>query len=254
MLFVTGDIHARPFPRLDVASFYEQKETKQDTDFVIICGDFGLVWDETESDREMKLLDKLEKKPFTTLFCDGNHENFDRLEKYPVEMWHGGKVHKIREHVIHLMRGQLYDLCGKKVFVFGGAPSHDIQDGVLEADDPRLDEWMRSYDKMFRVNHVTWWSQEIPSKKECTEGLATLDACDWKVDYVITHELPTESMRLLCARYKYGGVFPPNEVGEYLESIRQKLNYKCWFSGHHHEDAKLTSRDVVLYEQIVRIV
>ena len=40
------------------------------------------------------LMDWLDCKFFTTLFVDGNHENFDRLYEYPVEEWHGGKVHK----------------------------------------------------------------------------------------------------------------------------------------------------------------
>lgn len=33
----------------------------------------------------------LNDRPFTTLFVDGNHENFDLLNAYPVENWHGGK-------------------------------------------------------------------------------------------------------------------------------------------------------------------
>ena len=31
------------------------------------------------------VLDWLDGKAFTTLFVDGNHENFDRLYAYPVE-------------------------------------------------------------------------------------------------------------------------------------------------------------------------
>lgn len=46
-------------------------------DYVIICGDFGGVWDEGKM--ETVLLDWLDSKSFTTLFVDGNHENFDRL-------------------------------------------------------------------------------------------------------------------------------------------------------------------------------
>ena len=54
-------------------------------------------------------MDWLEDRPFTTLFCEGNHENFDRLYSYPVEKWNGGNVHKIRPSVIHLMRGQVFN-------------------------------------------------------------------------------------------------------------------------------------------------
>ena len=91
-------------------------------DYVIICGDFGGVWNRFEENKyEKHWMDWLEKHPFTTLFCEGNHENFDRLYNYPVEKWNGGNVHKIRPSVIHLMRGQVFQLCGKKFFVFGGA-------------------------------------------------------------------------------------------------------------------------------------
>ena len=102
-------------------------------DYVIVCGDFGGVWNQVGENKEEKhLMDWLEGKPFTTLFVDGNHENFDRLYACPVEEWHGGKVHKIRPTVIHMMRGQVFAIDGKSVFTFGGASSHDIDGGILE--------------------------------------------------------------------------------------------------------------------------
>ena len=109
MIYITGDCH-QDFERFNIDVFPEQKEMTKD-DCVIICGDFGGVWNRNEeSSREAKLMDWLENRPFTTLFVDGNHENFDRLYAYPVEKWHGGKVHKIRPSVIHLMRGQIFEL------------------------------------------------------------------------------------------------------------------------------------------------
>lgn len=83
-------------------------------DFVIICGDFGGVCDYKEESREEKyLLGWLEEKPFTTLFVSGNHENFDRLNAYPEEIWHGGKINAIRPFVLHLRRGEIFNLEGK---------------------------------------------------------------------------------------------------------------------------------------------
>lgn len=72
MIFITGDCH-RDFRRFNTTNFPEQKEmTKEDC--VIICGDFGSVWNkEKESKEEKHLLDWLESKSFTTLFIDGNH-------------------------------------------------------------------------------------------------------------------------------------------------------------------------------------
>jgi len=116
MIYITGDCHGN-FERFNNSIFPEQEEMTKD-DFVIICGDFGGVWHkDVESEQETMILDWLECKPFTTLFVCGNHENFDRLYGYPVEEWNGGNVHRIRPSVIHLMRGQVFTLEGKRIFV-----------------------------------------------------------------------------------------------------------------------------------------
>ena len=41
-IYVTGDIHSEP-DRFNMENFPEQKELTRD-DYMIICGDFGLVW------------------------------------------------------------------------------------------------------------------------------------------------------------------------------------------------------------------
>ena len=91
--------------------------------YMIIAGDFGAIWNGEPDDAEQ--LDWLEALPFTTLWVDGNHENFDELYSYPVEEWHGGKIHHIRPHVLHLMRGQIFETEGYTFFTMGGARSVD---------------------------------------------------------------------------------------------------------------------------------
>ena len=122
-LFATGDTHG-DFGRFDANIFPEQADMTRD-DYVLICGDFGGVW--SDSPKEHEKLDWLEDRPFTTLFVDGNHENYDLLEAMPVEEWHGGKVHRVRPHILHLMRGQVFEIGGSKFFTMGGASSHGIQ-------------------------------------------------------------------------------------------------------------------------------
>ena len=130
MIYIAGDTHS-DFSRFTEENFPIQTEMTKN-DYVIICGDFGGVWTfEKESSREKDALDWLDSKSFTTLFVDGNHENYTRLYNYPIEEWKGGKVHKIRDSVLHLMRGEIFDIDNKKIFAFGGAKSHDIQDGIL---------------------------------------------------------------------------------------------------------------------------
>ncbi len=74
MIYVTGDCHG-DWRRFQKKSFPEQKDMTHD-DYIIICGDFG-IW--TDDKEERWCLDELSNRSFTTLFIDGNHENFDRL-------------------------------------------------------------------------------------------------------------------------------------------------------------------------------
>ena len=111
-VYATGDTHGN-FLRFEEQYFPERKGMTR-SDYVIICGDFGGIWNGEPQDAET--LDHLETLPFTTLWVDGNHENFDEIYNYPVEMWHGGSIHRIRPHVIHLMRGQVFELEGYTFF------------------------------------------------------------------------------------------------------------------------------------------
>ena len=249
MIYITGDCH-QDFERFNLDVFPEQKEMTKD-DCVIICGDFGGVWNRNEeSSREAKLMDWLENRPFTTLFVDGNHENFDRLYAYPVEKWHGGKVHKIRPSVIHLMRGQVFEIDGKSIFAFGGASSHDIAGGILESDDldfkkkKELDRGWYPY----RINHVSWWKQELPSEEEMQEGIENLAAHDNKVDFIVTHCCASSTQNLLG-----GGLYKTDILTEYHEKIRQNTSFKKWFFGHYHDNRNVNIEEILIYEQMIRI-
>lgn len=251
MIFVTGDTHGE-FNKFNTKNFPEQKEMTKE-DYVIICGDFGGVFDyQKESRKETWNMNWLEEKPFTTLFVDGNHENFDRLYQYPVEEWMGGKVHKIRPSVIHLMRGQVFTLEGKKFFTFGGASSHDISDGILEMDDPNFlqkRKWMEKTNQRYRINHFSWWAQEQPGQEEKEEGLKNLLEHNNEVDYIITHCCATSTQTLLK-----GGDYEADPLTDYLEKIRYTARFKKWFFGHYHDDKYLNVEEILLYDKIMRLI
>jgi calcineurin-like phosphoesterase family protein len=97
MLYVTGDTHIPiDIQKLNSKLFPQQKDMTA-KDYLIICGDFGGIW--RESNEEKYWLEWLNKKNFTTLFVDGNHENFHMLSKYAVTNFNGGKTHQIREKI-----------------------------------------------------------------------------------------------------------------------------------------------------------
>ena len=210
MIYVTGDTHGYiDIHKLNSKNFPEGRTLTKD-DYVIICGDFGFVWDGGKEDQWW--LNWLDNKPWTTLFVDGNHENHDMLEQMEVTEWHGGKVHMINESVIHLMRGQVYEINGKKWFTFGGA---------------------KSQDQMIRVEGKDWWAGEMASEQEYEEAVRNLAANGWKVDYVVTHCAPT------CTTSDMGfWWYQPDRMTNFLDySILERLQFRCWFFGHYHRDA-----------------
>lgn len=251
MIYVTGDIHGNP-SRLSANIFPEQKEMTKE-DFLIILGDFGLVWDyRGENKNEKYWLDWLETKSFTTLFIDGNHDNFLRLNSYETSEFYGGKCNFIRPSVIHLKRGQVFDLQGKKFFTFGGAKSHDISDGILEPGDPRIKKWNKDYNKMFRINGVSWWKEELPSQEEMDEGIHNLSKENNKVDYILTHCPPTSILKQMDGG---SGLYQSDILSDYLQTIKENVEYKKWLFGHMHVNENYSWENAVgLYEQIVRIL
>lgn len=226
MIYITGDLHGC----FDIAKLREDNFTEQAKltrgDYLIICGDFGLVWD--FSDMELYWRGWLEKRPWTTLWVDGNHENFGRLSEFPETDWKGGKIQKITDHVYHLCRGYVFNIDGKKIFAFGGAESHD---------------------KEFRTKGISIWDEELPTEEEMERGRRSLAAEKYKVDIVITHSLPTSQQ----ARNLRGNEYPRNILTDYFDEISAKLDYKLWFSGHYHRWKDCGKRQYMIYDDIVKL-
>lgn len=253
MIFITGDCHA-DWSKFSIDSFPEQKEMTRD-DYVIVCGDFG-VW---HPDNTEKWWFKwLSEKNFTLLFVDGNHENFDRLysDEFEIVDFHGGKAHRICENVYHLMRGYVFELCGKKFFAFGGASSHDIDDGILDRKDFQSDrELVDEYNRrtrrgeMLRINHTSWWKEEMPSRDEMDFGLKTLKQHGNKVDFIVSHCCPQEIASLFSH-----GFYKPDKLTDYFNTVARTAEFSKWFFGHYHNNEQILDRFIMLYEQIVRVV
>lgn len=251
MIYITGDTHGDWIPRLNTKYFPEQKEMTKN-DYVIICGDFG-IWN--NSAIEKYALDWLEDRPFTTLFISGNHDNYDILDNLETKEWNGGFVNFIRPSVIHLKRGQVFNIDGKTFFTFGGASSHDISAGILELDDPMFKVKKKKFDKdpfaLYRINHVSWWERELPNEQEMKEGLINLEKYNNKVDYVITHSPYTSILRFLDQGFN---LYKTDILTNYLQKIKDNITYKHWFFGHMHLDNEFHyDKSTCIYYDITRI-
>lgn len=221
MVYVTGDTHG------DMARIESIRAELRGRfgrgDFLIVLGDFGFVFNGREP--ETKALDRLGRMHPTFLFIDGNHENFDRLEAYPEADWHGGRVHVVRRNVLHLMRGHVFDIEGRTWFAMGGAYSQD---------------------KPWRTEGRTWWAREQPDEAEFERGRRSLAARGHRVDVVLTHAAPGDTIRL------HGHVREQEAaLCAYLDEVQRTTEYGRWLFGHVHHDAELWRNQTVVHERIL---
>lgn len=222
MIYITGDTHGDRF-RFIKNTLDDENWTKDD--FLIVCGDFGYIF--LNDSAEEKFLDYLEAKPYTICFCDGNHENFPAIFSYPEITWKGGKVHKIRKNIFHLMRGQFFTIENKKIFTMGGAYS--------------IDRYMR------KLNY-SYWNEELPSNEEYSEAIENLKKHK-KADIVISHTAPREIVQ------KMG--FSPDihdmELTGFLEWVMHEIEFSHWYFGHWHTDETFYGKFTAVYFSVHKI-
>ena len=210
-IYITGDTHGERNHYLHM----RENPAWTEEDVVLIAGDWGFL---NRNDEEANaFLDLLETRPYTMCFVDGNHDNHALLNSLPVEVWNGGKVHRIRKNIFHLMRGQVFTIQGKKLFTFGGAYSIDA-----------------AYQRL----HNNWWKDEIPSDVEYKEAAANLAAHGNQVDYILTHTAPQKIIR------RMGYIEDPHdaELTGFFAYVMCATQYTHWYFGHWHEDRQVTDK------------
>lgn len=258
MIYITGDMHGQ-FERLDAYMFKMKGYQLNQEDYLIVCGDFAICWENCDIDennyRWQMLCSIFDGLPYTILWVQGNHENYDMLEKFPLEEWHGGKVrHIIRDKVILLERGQIFEIENKKFFTFGGAKSHDVQGGIFDRSDKHFHQKVALAQKWglpYRIMRETWWPEELPSKKEMFDGLKNLEKEDYVVDYVITHCCATSIQDKIYA--EDAEYFEADELTDYFENLEKRLKYKHWYFGHYHYNQHIDEKHTVLYQPIIKL-
>ena len=250
MIYMTGDTHG------ECGRFANRRMKRNhlditEQDYIVICGDFALCW---ANDRSFVYnCNFFAEKPYTVLWVQGNHENYDMIKEFPLEEWHGGKVrHIVRDKVILLERGQVFEIEGKTFFTFGGASSHDMEAGVFERSDPQYRlkvKRAKEAGKTFRIMRETWWPEELPSKEEMREGLKNLEKVNNRVDYVITHCCGTKLQKQIAGEGKQEA----DILTEYFQQLEEIITYKQWYFGHYHEDRHIDEKHTLLYQGIVQL-
>lgn len=137
---------------------------------VLHTGDFGYQYDPRMLNEYQA---SAEKAGVTIMFVDGNHENFDELDAYPVDPDLGVRV--LRRNVWHLPRGFRWEWSGITFLALGGAPS---------------------VDKAWRNPGISWWPQETITQIDAHQATA-----GGRADVMVCHDTP--------AGYEIPGLLPP---------------------------------------------
>jgi len=226
MIYLTGDTHG-DFDLQKVTDFFELESlmrplTKED--YLIILGDAGICWDGGRKDAWVKKL--LQELPVTVLWIDGNHENFELLSEYPIIKWKGGRVRQIAPDILHLMRGECYEIEGKKFWTFGGG---------------------YSIDKMYRIEGQSWWPEEMPCQEEYDRGIRSLEKQGYQVDYILTHTAPRTVVEAICSDILCG----EEELQYYLQKVSENTRFQGWYFGHWHMDVEVNEKYHGLMEEVI---
>lgn len=185
-----------------------------------------MVWDNSAEERYW--LEWLDDKPWTTLWIDGNHENFNMLKKYPVENWHGGKIQKITYSIFHLCRGNIFEIDGKRVFAFGGAESHDKHMTVKKFS--LYTAWKR-----MRNDYI-----HIPVRRFKSLPAVSYFLHIWKLFFPHCNT-------------KFAILFTRNRLTDFFDEVDKKTNFKLWFSGHYHRSGVYYQNHILIYNDIVKL-
>ena len=113
----------------------------------------------------------------------------------------------------------MYLINGKRILAIGGAASQD---------------------KSMRVQGISWWTEELWSKKEEDNAIDNLKLHNWEVDFVVAHTCPDFlGEHILSTHYDPEGFRgksndPVSKI--FTTLIEEGLTFKEWHFGHWHED------------------
>jgi len=222
--FVMGDVHGE----MDFHKVY--REAGHENDRLLQVGDFGLVFNVMQTRAELDRLKDMQNHWKEVFLVDGNHENFTRLNRFPLQTRYGGKVRQLAPNVFWMQRGEVFDFDGQTVWAMGGADS---------------------VDKHWRTKDHDWWAEELPTWDEMNYGMDNLEKVDWKVDYVLSHTCPNKVKHMMMQYMR----LKPNDVHleKYFDEVVEKLDFYKWYFGHFHVDVTLGNQFVGLFNYLVEL-
>jgi predicted phosphodiesterase len=244
MIFITGDIHGSDTIIKLNSKNWPKGNNLTKNDFLIILGDFGLVWSNPASNEEKYWLKWLSEKSWTTLIVDGNHDNHDMLSELETVEKFGNIVGKITDSIYHLKRGCIYKIEGKKIFAFGGAETTDKISKILRSNG--------SFKIIKRIEGKDWWARELPNKEDKLKALESLNKANNDIDIIVAHTLPKSVIMLYEQVYRLSTGRANDPTSAFLEEVCNMVDFNKYYCGHFHDDMEI-NKYRLLYNDIIEI-
>lgn len=214
MIYLISDIHGK----MDFKGLVEYINIASNDDLLIVLGDVGLSFGKEENNKIFTEYFLSIKKNIAIV--DGNHENFDYLKSFPEETWCGGRVHRLSEHIVHLIRGNAFEIQGNSFFVFGGCKSSQI--------------WHKL---------GLYYPGEEPESEELSLAYETIKKNNFEFDYILTHKYEqTPPDTTFCP-----------ELGALEKHIDENVSFKHWYCGHSHKYRELDGKHTIIYDELIML-
>lgn len=213
MIYLLSDLHG-----VITDGLKKYEAIRKEGDLLILLGDIGMTFAGYEECRRF-LTEEFLHLSYPIAFIDGNHEDFAFFNTFPEEDYFGGRVHRLTENIVHLMRGYVFTIEGKTLFTMGGCKSSQ-----------------------------KWWDAGLatplddPSEEEIARAYESLKANGNRVDYVLTHKYKREDgtdTYSLAALTKY---------------IDEHVDFRHWYSGHWHAEARVDEKHTFVYDNPVLLL
>ena len=214
MIYLASDMHGIITDALE-----EYKRNAEESDLLIILGDLGM-WFENTEDNE-GFTQYMLSYPKKVALVDGNHENHEKINSFPIEIWNKGRVHRISENIVHLMRGEIFEINGKSFFAIGGCASSQ--------------KWINA--------GKPWYAGENPTEDEIIYAKENLKKHSNSVNYILTHKYLHE-VSLTESQNSLEGL---------IHYLKSNVKYNAWYFGHDHIDMPLDEKHFCVYDILKKI-
>lgn len=217
MIYLISDPHGGE----SMEGFLRYLEISTDSDLLIILGDLGVCFEDTEENRHFtEWFLSLDKK---IAVVEGNHENHGFINSFPSDTWCGGEVHRLSDTIVHLKRGNIYDIEGKTFFVMGGCKSSA--------------KWKEM---------GLWFDGEEPTEEELSLAYSNLSKYNNRVDYVLTHKYVNYKE---VEKDKY----PTLSLEGLTKYIDENVTFGHWYSGHWHICKAVDELHTFVYDEPIQV-